>query len=70
MPQIISIIPEVVPELSLLFPQVDASYELPPPAPPAAPAAPYDDGGIALGLDPLDDLEPRWLFWCAWVDAP
>jgi hypothetical protein len=29
-----------------------------------------DDGGIALGLDPHDDLSvaPQWLAWMEWVD--
>ena len=28
-----------------------------------------DDGGVALGLDPSDDLQPHWLAWNEWVDA-
>ena len=67
MPQLVSILPAVMPDLPLLFPQIDASYD---PPPPTARIAPYDDGGIALGLDPCDDLEPRWVVWCAWLETP
>jgi hypothetical protein len=28
-----------------------------------------EDGGVALGLDPSDDLAPHWLAWMEWVDA-
>jgi hypothetical protein len=31
--------------------------------------APLEDGGVALGLDPSDDLAPHWLAWMEWVDA-
>jgi hypothetical protein len=28
-----------------------------------------EDGGIALALDPCDDLAPHWLAWMQWIDA-
>ena len=37
--------------------------------PPEETAAALDDGGIAFGLDPLDDLAPHWGAWMAWVDS-
>jgi hypothetical protein len=35
----------------------------------AAMAVALDDGGIAFGLDPADDLAPHWGAWMAWVDS-
>jgi hypothetical protein len=79
----ISIVPPVGPVLPPMPPGVErpGAYEpssTPASTPPltteaadvAQTVVALDDGGVAIGLDPDDDLSvaPRWLAWMEWVD--
>jgi hypothetical protein len=75
----ISIIAPVTPALPPMPPGVESGSAYEPPdtsrltesADDAHPVLALEDGGVAIGLDPDDDLSlaPQWLAWMEWVDA-